>query len=370
MPGYVKPFEVGAGRRYFGLDLIRALAITLVLLSHTIPSRQTWENANWAKFLLGYFGVEMFFLLSGYLIGAILIKSLLGEHLNSLRDVMAFWKRRWFRTLPNYYLFLILMLLVACCAGEGFPKDAIKCLWFGQSFLSEGTMFFRVAWSLAIEEWFYILFPLVLLILAKLLSNGRRAALVCIVLFLVWPVLLRCFLRAGSWDMGIRSVTLARLDAITYGVLLAFVRDFRIQLWKGLTKCWPIGVVATAFLGGLLFHFMKRDGSANVLFFRVFYFCSTSVSLGLCFPKAVELRAPENWTTKVIHSLSLWSYSIYLSHTLLAGIFGGIIYGFGWAIFHYKAAVISCLVWMTTLPISALLYRFYEKPLMDLRDRP
>ena len=90
-----------SSQRNFGLDVLRAAAIVMVLVSHT---------ANALNFL-GVYGVELFFVLSGFLIGDILIRSAARQSRFDFRDLAEFWTRRWFRTLPNYYWFLALYLV-------------------------------------------------------------------------------------------------------------------------------------------------------------------------------------------------------------------------------------------------------------------
>ncbi|RYE13802.1 MAG: hypothetical protein EOP34_08005 [Rickettsiales bacterium] len=82
--------------RSFGLDLARAIAIGLVLMSHF------GHNALDA---LGFWGVELFFALSGFLIGQILWRNFSQTDNWSGKQILNFWQRRWWRTLPNYYLF-------------------------------------------------------------------------------------------------------------------------------------------------------------------------------------------------------------------------------------------------------------------------
>jgi peptidoglycan/LPS O-acetylase OafA/YrhL len=96
-------------KRLFGLDLVRALAIILVLLSHSRNLLISfYPGLDFLK-AGGFFGVELFFVLSGFLIGGILIKDIqAGFDFGILKN---FWKRRWLRTLPNYYLFLIINFL-------------------------------------------------------------------------------------------------------------------------------------------------------------------------------------------------------------------------------------------------------------------
>ena len=120
-------------RRAFGPDLIRATAITLVLVAHTFPGKQ-FSIVSWGRVYFGHLGVELFFLLSGYLIGGILLKELFSHRLETPGDLFRFWKRRWFRTLPNYYLFLLIFLLIAHVRHEPVPS-LTPYVWFGQALL-------------------------------------------------------------------------------------------------------------------------------------------------------------------------------------------------------------------------------------------
>src|ERR1700743_972604 len=136
--------------RSFGLDLARAVAITLVLIAH------------FAKVLevAGYYAVELFFALSGFLIGGILYRDLFSSPDWTFAHVTRFWQRRWWRTLPNYYLSFALHSLFHLFYG-GFPSP--QMLWRYPLFLQNASenihFFYGVSWSLCVEEWFYLLFP-------------------------------------------------------------------------------------------------------------------------------------------------------------------------------------------------------------------
>jgi peptidoglycan/LPS O-acetylase OafA/YrhL len=87
--------------RSFGLDLLRAIAISLVLLAHFVKAFDK----------LGFWGVELFFALSGFLIGKILWNSFNQNQYYSFPLIINFWQRRWWRTIPNYWLFLLVMIV-------------------------------------------------------------------------------------------------------------------------------------------------------------------------------------------------------------------------------------------------------------------
>lgn len=364
--------NVAGKPRVFGPDLIRAAAISLVVWSHTFPGGTEFPLFGAARYLLGALGVEIFFLLSGFLIGGILMEDLLAGRLEATGGTVSFWKRRWFRTLPNYFVFLCLNLLLFRCVQGHFPAAAGSFFWFGQALFWPDPDFFMSAWSLALEEWFYLLFPVALFAFSKLLRQRKQALLSAIILFLVAPLIARCLMSPSTvWDPGIRRVTLPRLDAIGYGVLLAFIRNYHGQTWRWLVKLWPLGAIATL---GIIVHFCHRSftlgyPSAGLIFYRAFYFSLVSLSLALLFPKAAELGQPANWTGPAIRKLSLWSYSMYLSHIVILGLVDLVFKRMGIS-YHLAHVLRFFLVWSLTIPASAMIYTYFEKPMMNLRDRP
>ena len=140
----------------YGLDAFRAIAILIVVRGHGgLVSGDLFSGFPSIPLIDG---VELFFVLSGFLIGSILIKTLESEKKLNLSSLVNFWKRRWFRTLPNYYLILFInFLLVKYEYINGdIQRFTYKFLFFLQNF-SEGFVdFFWESWSLSIEEWFYI----------------------------------------------------------------------------------------------------------------------------------------------------------------------------------------------------------------------
>ena len=141
-------------RRIFGLDAMRAAAILMVLVSHTWPSEKA---TNWG-YVFGVLGVEMFFILSGFLIGGILLRLANTGRLQTWHDLVRFWRRRWYRTLPNYYLFLFLQMAWRAWV-LGYP-GVLSLDWqyivFAQNLTDGPSFFFPETWSLSIEEWFYL----------------------------------------------------------------------------------------------------------------------------------------------------------------------------------------------------------------------
>lgn len=223
--------------RNYGLDVVRAGAIFLVVLGHGttfFPKTATLLGIG------GYLGVEMFFVLSGYLIGAILIKAISGSDLN-IFHLRAFWIRRWFRTLPNYYLFMMVQIVIGMVTVNFLKTNFdFRHLIFVQHFTAFSGYPMPESWSLCVEEWFYVLFPIVLLILCRLASDDRAAVLGAVGLFLCVAAFARILISAWyfraepismlDWNIYFRGATLLRLDAIAYGVLLAYVVKYHSAL--------------------------------------------------------------------------------------------------------------------------------------------
>lgn len=148
-----------------------------------------------------------------------------------------FWKRRWLRTLPAYYTVLTLTLIQAAWQGR-FHLDQLSYFLFLQSYLYEPSPFFSVAWSLCVEEHFYLLIAP-----AVLWTRGRRKRSVLILLlFLFIPAILRY-----NGLLGNLSETHVRFDQCASGVTLAFIRIHLPEVLKKLIKSLPI-LASIAFL--------------------------------------------------------------------------------------------------------------------------
>ncbi|MGD5455237.1 hypothetical protein QUT11_22585, partial [Xanthomonas citri pv. citri] len=140
--------------------------------------------------------------------------------------VKHFLKRRWFRTLPNYYLILLVNILIAAAIGYETPS-VWKYFIFLQNFSSEMLPFFPESWSLSIEEFAYIFLPLTLLILVSVFKSASRTKLFIIAtaLLIALCVLLKLQYNAASgtttleqWNLSLKMVVVYRLDSIFIGV--------------------------------------------------------------------------------------------------------------------------------------------------------
>ncbi len=353
-------------KRTYGLDVYRAIAIILVVHGHGkyMLKGTTFENFPWVKLVDG---VELFFVLSGFLIGGILIK-IIDQNNYSLNfyQIFNFWKRRWFRTLPNYYLVLGLYLLFISLGivGGNLEHFNFKFLVFLQNFASPFYHFFWESWSLTIEEWFYIFLPLTLWGCLKIWPS-RKGLLTAILILLVCPLLYRISqsgiqVDSFGWDTKFRKIVLMRLDTIVYGVLMAYAKFYYQDFWKKYaTQLFVIG-----FLYMMVIPFIPRE--SNDFFNKTFYFNLTSIAAMCLLPFADQYKSFKTSFGKMMTHISLISYSMYLINLCL-------VVGFinkHFPIVNASDGSIKYIVyWGATLFFSTIIYKYFEKPVMDLRDR-
>lgn len=358
--------------RKIGLDIVRATAISLVLAAHFLFEYTRYSSPavdlKVASVLFGFatLGVEIFFVLSGYLIGGILLKSIKNNDNRPTPSLIAgFWYRRWMRTLPNYVLFLVVFtLLTPNAVGlRGFAKY----LLFAQNLKKPMVgSFFVVSWSLAVEEWFYLTLPILIYVFFRLAGRVRGAFLGAVTFLLIVPVVLRLTLPLGvPWDSWIRKVVVLRLDSLMWGVLVAALERYRNPIFRKLTTSWVAGlgiltaIAATAYVVSRL-----DDGSGEFRTRRPDLFVLPVMNIGcaLTLPLFSVLKSPRGWVAWVITRVSLWSYSLYLSHIAVIMVVEK-------HLARWPLQVRGIVAIVGAFAVSALVYHAFEAPILRLRDR-
>jgi peptidoglycan/LPS O-acetylase OafA/YrhL len=356
--------------RILGLDVIRASAILFVLIAHTLRYIFSDDVGGLLSLYFGFLGVEIFFVLSGFLIGTILIKIHNRKEHNTFHSVRSFWIRRWFRTLPNYFLVLIVYFVYYWIWQSEFLLSEAR-YWaffvFLQNSISYHPSFFAPAWSLSIEEWFYISFPIVLLLIdQKAFKRKDRSLIVAIIVFLFASLSLRlvlAFFINIDWDGGFRKLMPLRLDAITMGVLAAYVRFYHHDfLARNKNLLFTIGVIMIVILSIYFYYDYLSDFRAG-FFTETVFFTFFSFSISLLMPAFSSVRATNfsRFDRSMTH-ISLISYSMYLNHSLIIDFVDSGLFDGAANLFKFF------LVWTLTLIISTIQYQYFEKPLTDLRN--
>ena len=222
--------------RYPLLDILRAAAILLVVMHHfrNISGAPKWFH--WV-FMRGYIGVDIFFVLSGYLIGAQALQSIRQQ---GNLDVRRFLLRRWLRTLPSYYTLMLAML----ASGAVAQNRALIMGFSLQNYLAPQD--WLISWSLCVEEHFYLILPLLLFCLLRFIPSSMLTrdkltvfCISCIAISPIWRVVeyLSTPARTFDWYMYDLSVqTQFRLDGLALGVGLAAAKLWDTTVWKWLAQ--------------------------------------------------------------------------------------------------------------------------------------
>jgi peptidoglycan/LPS O-acetylase OafA/YrhL len=355
--------------RVFGLDLMRAIAIIFVVMGHGLMLNKANTNFPWIKLING---VELFFVLSGFLIGRILLNQFLQNDTFSKKEIVHFWIRRWFRTLPAYYLVLILNIVFIYFGiiGGDFAQFSWKFFLFLHNFSKPFTGFFWESWSLSIEEWFYFLFPMGLAMLFLLSKKGTLSKkyifLMAIVLFLLMPFLLRYFYAStfevdSFWlDNKIFKVVIFRMDGIALGLLAAFIKSFYQDFWfKWRNVLFVAGIVISYTL-------LYTTWPPNNFSTKVYKVLIQSLGCLFLLPKFDSIKTAPLLITKIVTHISLISYSMYLINlALVAQVIND-----NMAINSpIKAWMMYIVFWIAIIGFSTLMYKYFEKPMTDLRDK-
>ena len=228
--------------RYPSLHGLRVLAIVSVVQFHV-----TWIFAGeqgirldpdfTASSLTVFFGMDLFFMLSGFLIGMILLRSL--EKTGS-QNLTRFYLRRVSRTFPSYYVVLTFLALTTALTASQIGHLPWEYL-YGTNFMSllrsDVIMFW--GWSLALEEQFYLTVPLLFFVLHRLKSDHARMIVLTCVWLAALVIRLTIFLQRAPWTDGFLYDALyfrphTRFDTLVAGIILAFVHHRwgdRITLW-------------------------------------------------------------------------------------------------------------------------------------------
>jgi peptidoglycan/LPS O-acetylase OafA/YrhL len=354
------------------LDGVRGIAILLVLVWHFVGAplgQLPGPAAQWVQRILGLAGsgVDLFFVLSGFLIGGILL-----DHRTSPRYFRAFYARRLTRILPLYFVWLAVFFVLLAAFPLFTSSPPVRQLfadplpaWSYATFTQNldmarqetlGPEWLGITWSLAIEEQFYILLPLMIRFIAPV-----RLPFACAVLILAAPV----FRLAGDLHgiYGGFVIMPCRADSLLLGVLCAIllrrqgVRGFIIHARPGLygiLAALSSGVVASCFLSH---RFEQR--SYVLLALAVLY---TSFLL----LAVTERRGPVTWIVRnrFLRRLGILAYGVYLFHQAINGLAHGLILGRQPRFGSLAEIAVTLGAVAVTLCLAMLSWRFFERPLV------
>lgn len=357
--------------RIYGLDILRALAILFVVLNHgkSFYPEATRSTAT----LLAFDGVAIFFVLSGFLIGSILIKNLKD---NSGGSLFQFWTRRWMRTLPNYFLIFFIVLALSILFKENFnPWNKTSYLIFCQNLFSHKHFFFTESWSLSVEEWFYILVPLALYSSVRIFKLPLKPVLFFMAAVIIISVTAFRWNRfyeipitnMGEWDNNFRRQVSTQLDSLMFGVIGAAIHSYFQSFWikyKNLFFVFGLILLVTAQI--------IHTYNLNEFGFYTCVFSFTVNSTGVLFilPFLSSVKKGSGKLFSIFTYISLISYSMYLINFTLVKLW--IVEKIPWDSMDENGLLVAILqpllFWFLTIFLSMILYKYFELPIMNLRD--
>ncbi len=372
---------ISSSRRTFELDVLRGIAILIVVLNHAL--RQCHNPGLFSPLVVGFnnfgwSGVDLFFVLSGFLIGNILLQEIKSS--GSL-DLWRFYIRRDFRIWPAYYAFIFGCIAFYSILGQ-FPKSAWQYLPLSMVFMQNWSSMFPLpttghTWSVCVEEHFYLVLPLLLLFLLRTVSFHRLPKIILgIALFCLASRSIQLFYGVSGAHSFIVPEFWAnsfnRIDALLSGVLLAYVYVFKPLTWS----YWGqkrnlllfLGVVSLMpMLFGDPFHdriALAFIGSIGLTMTYCGYACIMLALLNL--PDRTKQLFSQNRIARVIAWIGYYSYTIYLWHFFLLAGFSQL-FSLHWHnLMMFSVDIVSSIAPIGACFVSVMLI---EKPALKLRDR-
>lgn len=351
------PLEPFPKRNHYpGLDGLRGIAIILVLLAHHFGN---YLIPSW-----GWMGVDLFFVLSGFLITDIILQSY--TKFSTLRN---FYARRALRIIPLYYLSLI--LLFHALPSLGFPiqgffynKEQEGLFWlYLQNFFFATTppagdeVSMVHFWSLAVEEQFYLVWPFLLLILRKRAIIMSGLMLLVILLNLTRA----CLMIVYSDLINLLSFEYTRLDGILVGSIIAFRKCYPEQWKKMAALRWTTGIAVS--LLALMAFFLFAD-HPNKLFAAGGY---TLIAFLFGWLVTWNLHHKSGFIqSRIFRFFGKYSYGIYVFHWPLYFYLHPYTESRLWPIFHHRLPESLFLI-AVEIGVAIFIYHVFEKHFLRLK---
>lgn len=360
------PPTAGHGR-VAALDGLRGIAVLLVVLGHGLGAAWQLEDTPVARLFEvpfnGGVGVTVFFVLSGYLITSILVRERERTGRVSLRD---FYLRRTFRILPAFYVFLaVVAVLAAVGAIRVGGSDLLASGLMVHNYWSAGdTWWLGHTWSLAVEEQFYLVWPLLLLWL-----RPRRACQFGVAYLLAAPVVrVASYVFVPDSQDQVWEMFHTRADSLLTGCLIALLPVAypgvwaRVRRWAGLRAAVPLAVVAVLVSSAL-------EVTLGGLWSFPAGYTVTNLATAVVVVSITTAGARTTRTTRVLSwrpltAVGLISYSLYLYQQVFLPEFG-----------LTPSLAGSSGPWTALLGIAAALvaatmsYHLVEQPFLRLKNR-
>lgn len=340
--------------RIVSLDALRGIAALSVAIPHFFMSKYP---GNPTLEFVSVFGVEVFFILSGFVLAPQILFCLEAQ---TARRFGIFVVRRWMRTLPPY---IVALTVVAILSHTLFGPMYFKYLLFIQNLVTIDLPndYFAIAWSLSVEEWFYIVFPIYMIAARYLRLSVNTSLLVFFALF--FSIRIGGALLHPEWHMLARRLVMFRLDSIAFGfALYVFIRNStpgRLHILKRI-----IVPVTAACIAGVSIHgYLLTGGTSTVSQLAFFYSApAAAATLLLLFYFSNDMLFKGRMTAGASSLAGELSYDIYLFHLPIIIVIEQRLAGLG--LINQFAIFLASL-----LAVSFLMRMLFEQPILDARPR-
>lgn len=342
------------------LDGLRGIAILMVMIHRFWPRTGVGLGADVAG--AGWIGVDLFFVISGFLIAGILLDTK-GEP-GYFRN---FYARRVLRIFPLYYLFVI-GTLVAFSHNAEFRQHAGSPFWYLAYLgnIPEGLLghdppyFLAPVWSLAIEEQFYLTFPLIVRVLSR---RGLTIALVAMII--IAPIIR--FITMEMWPDHERVqylFTLCRIDTIAIGCLLAVViRTVNVDKWREPAKFVAVGLLPSIIVLAIASRLDRRSEFDRVFGYTIVAIgCAAIVSLVIL---SRDQRSTFPLRMKWLTYLGKLCFGLYLLHRPADTIVTALAHRF-----HFDRELWLLIPKIgVAIAFASISWRFIERPFLKLKSK-
>jgi peptidoglycan/LPS O-acetylase OafA/YrhL len=359
--------------RNIGLDIIRAICVIAVVLTHTNNYLGAYTGIYKIVFPLGYMFQDLFFALSGFLVGRQIIR-----HLNtpgSNLNLITFYKNRWIRTVPFYLIFLLINFLIFHIIYQHvdlllFKKTSFSIfnyLTFTQNLYVPHPTFFPEIWPLPIEEWSFLFLPVPIVLISVLFNKTLNTKNLLTVLFIEIMIvtLYRVYYIIQSdpeLDWELRKIVVYRLDALLYGfVIRIFSDNYSHILNKNKFRLLIIGIV-------LSFGFYFSKPYLPMLLYKSLFFTVIPIGMSLTLPYFYfgNFNKLSQWLKSILTHFSLTSYAVLLSHLYLIQ--------FGMLCIYVplnlnEALAFTSLYLAVVISFSTLFFNYIERPILLWRKK-
>jgi peptidoglycan/LPS O-acetylase OafA/YrhL len=370
-----KRVDSSAKVRSGALDILRAIAILLVLGQHLSPVKlgSARLSTDWGQlsfplnYILsaidrgGWTGVDLFFVLSGFLISGLLFEEHRRTGSISFKN---FFIRRGFKIYPPYYLMIALAIVIPMLLISGFRApvwDLLSELVFLQNYVI-GAGIWRHEWSLAVEEHFYILLPLLLIAIAGRSQRSPdpfRAIPKIFAVIAISCLCLRIYTIIAFPYSNLLYPTTMRIDSLMFGVVISYCYRFHTSKYKNFALRFRQILLV---LGALAFvPAFTRDLGPDT-FLPTFGFTLLYIGSGLILVATCGWEPKRNKIVRALCFVGSRSYSIYIWHMPFRSLVALKYFGQTW--YSYTISYI-----VGSLVVGAAMYAIIEIPSLKIRDR-